>query len=75
MEWIECFRNYKRAYRAHALERMVVRDITFTDLDEAFNNLAVIETYPQDIPYPSCLALGFSKKKNRFISYSRSIKD
>ena len=63
MDWIESFRDYQREYRTHALERMVERNINFTDLDEAITNLEVIETYPDDSPYPSCLALGYTKKR------------
>ena len=63
MNWIECFRNYQRVYRTHALEWMVARNINFTDLDHAFDNLEVIETYPDDSPYSSCLAIGYTKKR------------
>lgn len=63
MDWLKCFKNYERQYRTHALERMIKRNIDFTDIDEITNTLTVIEEYPDDIPYPSCLVLGFTLSK------------
>ena len=63
MDWLKCFRLYKKKYRAHAIERMVSRNIRFSDIDEAAENWVLIEKYSDDTPYPSCLVLGFSKRK------------
>lgn len=61
MDWLNCFKSYRREYRAHALERMVKRHIGFSDIDEIAENLEIIEEYSSDFPYPSCLVLGYNK--------------
>ena len=63
MDWLLCFKNYNKEYRTHALERMIKRKIYFSDIDEIMYGLEVIEEYPDDFPYPSCLVLGFTKSK------------
>lgn len=60
MDWINCFLQYDRIYRTHALERMYQRNISFDELNEIKNNIKVIEEYYDDKPYPSCLVLGFT---------------
>ena len=61
--WIQYFREYRKEFRAHALQKMVERDIDFAEIDEITDNLTVIQEYEDDTPYPSCLVLGFSKAK------------
>ena len=61
MDWLTSIRTYKLEYRTHALERMFKRSIDFSDIDEIIENLEIIEVYPSDNPYPSCLALGYNK--------------
>ncbi len=61
MNWLYCFKEYERKYRSHAIERMFQRDISFEDIDQIYNNVEVIEEYPDDFPFPSCLVLGFNK--------------
>ena len=61
MDWLNCFKSYRREYRAHALERMIKRHIGFSAIDEIVENLEIIEEYPSDFPYPSCLVLGYNK--------------
>lgn len=63
MDWLTCFRTYSREYRTHALERMVKRNIDFFDVDEVVFYLEIVEEYPDDSPYPSCLALGYNKSR------------
>ncbi|MBW8003721.1 MAG: DUF4258 domain-containing protein [Planctomycetes bacterium] len=53
MDWLNCFKSYRRIFRAHALERMVKRNIGFSDIDEITENLEIIEEYPNDFPYPN----------------------
>ncbi len=60
MDCLSCFKSYRRIFRAHALERMVERNIGFSDIDEIAENLEIIEEYPNDFPYPSCLILGYN---------------
>ena len=63
MDWIQCFREYRKEYRAHAIQKLVEREIDFAEIDEIADNLTAIQEYEDDTPYPSCLVLGFSKAK------------
>ncbi len=63
MKWLECFWNFKREYRVHSLERMVEQNISFEELDEVFLDMELVETYPEDTPFPSCLVLGYTKQR------------
>jgi hypothetical protein len=63
MDWIKCLKEYRRVFRAHAIGRMFERDIAYGELFEALENAEVIEEYPNDHPYPSCLILGFTRLK------------
>lgn len=42
----------------HAAERFRERRISIRDIYNAINNGEIIEQYPNDYPYPSCLVLG-----------------
>lgn len=61
MNWIKSYVNYSRIFRAHSLEKLYQRNITFDELKEIENNLQVVEEYKDDKPFPSCLILGFTK--------------
>lgn len=43
---------------AHGLKRMVERGIELTEVKKAILQGEIIEDYPDDYPYPSCLILG-----------------
>ena len=43
---------------AHAAERFRQRGIRISDIRNAVNFGEIIEQYPEDYPYPSCLVLG-----------------
>ena len=45
----------KIEWRKHALERLLERGITRQQVRKAILNGKVIEIYPKDRPYPSCL--------------------
>ncbi|WP_291993330.1 DUF4258 domain-containing protein [Candidatus Accumulibacter sp. ACC003] len=47
-------------YRQHAVRRMFERHISTADVGAAPASGRVIEDYPTDTPYPSCLWLGFA---------------
>lgn len=53
---------------AHAAERYRQRGIKAKDVRVAVENGAIIEKYPDDFPFPSCLILGMMKKVNRCMS-------
>lgn len=44
----------------HALERCRQRGISIPDIENVLLHGEIIEQYPNDYPYPSCLELGFS---------------
>jgi len=46
-------------FRVHALQRMFQRRISEIDVRDVLENGQVIEAYPDDLPYPSRLMLGF----------------
>jgi hypothetical protein len=47
------------AFRVHALERMFERRITVEDVRSVIADGEVIQSYPDDRPYPSRLVLGW----------------
>lgn len=51
---------------AHAAERFRLRNIKAKDIRTAVATGEIIEQYPCDYPYPSCLILGVTKD-NRYI--------
>jgi len=46
-------------FRVHAIERMFERDISEVDIRDVLENGKVIESYPDDAPFPSRLMLGW----------------
>lgn len=53
----------KIKFRFHALSRMFERQISEQDVLQVITDGGVIEDYPSDQPYPSCLRLGFVKDR------------
>ena len=47
-------------YRQHAVTRRFERGISTDDVAAALADGRVIQDYPTDTPYPSCLWLGYS---------------
>lgn len=47
-------------FRLHAVQRMFERAVSKEDVRQALATGKVIETYPDDKPYPSRLMLGWS---------------
>ena len=45
-------------YSGHVLLRMFARAVTTAMVEDVIKNGVVIEDYPADFPYPSCLILG-----------------
>jgi len=50
----------KLAFRTHAIKRMFERRISVSQVRQALASGEVIEDYPNDVPYPSRLVLGWS---------------
>ena len=47
----------------YAAKRLEQRNISLNDIIFCIHEGEIIEQYPDDYPYPSCLILGFSMKK------------
>ena len=45
----------------HYLNMLVKRSISFEDVRSAILSGTIIEQYPDDYPYPSCLILGYAQ--------------
>jgi len=45
----------------HILQRIFRRGISMDDVVDALTNGEIIEQYPSDYPFPSCLVLGYTK--------------
>ena len=54
----------------HSRKRFAERNIKLRDVCEAINTGTIIDEYPEDTPYPSCLILGKSNEKNLHICAS-----
>jgi len=52
-------------YRVHALQHMVEREIPEEAVAEVISRGKVIESYPEDSPYPSRLLLGWVNMGDR----------
>ena len=46
-------------FRAHAIQRMFQRRVSFEDIDKILIDGVTIEEYPDDTPYPSRLVFGW----------------
>lgn len=54
---------------------MFERSISDTDINAAFANGKVIESYPDDTPYPSALILGYANHRPLHIVYADNTTD
>lgn len=59
----DLFINSKIKWSAHCLERMQERDINIDDVRNCIISGEIIENYPDDFPYPSCLVFGYTKNE------------
>ena len=60
LQWY--YDNDKVFITAHAAERFRQRGIKIKDIRNAVKTGEIIEQYPEDYPYPSCLLMGLSVK-------------
>jgi uncharacterized protein DUF4258 len=51
--------NQSLIFRLHALVRMAQRGFDPQDIHKAFEDGKIIENYPDDLPYPSCLVMAW----------------
>lgn len=59
----ELFRGSAIKWSAHCLERMQERDISREDVLVCVDQGEIIEDYPDDYPFPSCLIFGHTIAK------------
>ncbi|MDR2786244.1 MAG: DUF4258 domain-containing protein [Treponema sp.] len=52
----------KLRWTSHVLDRLFQRSISIDDVVTALTNGEIIEHYPTDYPFPSCLVLGLTPK-------------
>lgn len=45
---------------SHIQQRMLQRGVSYSEVKQALMNGEIIEDYPDDYPYPSCLVLGIT---------------
>jgi hypothetical protein len=57
----------------HSRKRFAERNIKLSDVCEVINSGTIIEEYPDDFPYPSCLILG--KSNGRSLHVCASLND
>lgn len=57
-------------FRIHALQQMVLRHISRDDVVEIISSGELIESYPDDVPYPSYLMMGLVKKRTLHVVIS-----
>jgi hypothetical protein len=60
---IKLTKENKIKWRGHMLVRMQQRKIYVKDIKTCILNGIIIEDYPDDYPYPSCLILGYKDTK------------
>jgi hypothetical protein len=58
-----CEQNSVR-WTSHALQRLFQRGISTDDVKRVLTTGEIIEQYPSDYPFPSCLALGNTEAGN-----------
>lgn len=56
---VDVTQKQKLIFRLHALSRMAQRGFEPTDIRYVLNNGRIIEQYPEDFPYPSCLVMSW----------------
>lgn len=59
---IKILNTNKIIWREHVLERMLERNIKRADIKHCLSNGEIIEEYPKDYPFPSCLVFGTTIK-------------
>ena len=55
--------NGKIEVTGHMLQCLAQRHISFAEVKEVIMNGEIIEDYPDDFPYPSCLVFGYTVKR------------
>jgi hypothetical protein len=59
-------KNRSLRWTSHILKRIFQRGIRMDDVENALTNGEIIEQYPSDYPFPSCLVLGILRQDCRY---------
>ncbi len=59
----ECIKSGKYEWRQHTINRIIERGITREEVIKVIMDGEIIEDYPEDKPFPSCLLLSLTKGK------------
>ena len=63
LELRRLYKNDMVFLTSHCSLRLEQRGISEDDIESALNNGEIIEQYPEDYPWPSCLILGCSDNR------------
>lgn len=67
---ISNFNSLTIMWQKHALQRMLERSVTRSEVKTAIQNGKIIEEYPEDYPYPSCLVAYINETKPLHVVFS-----
>jgi hypothetical protein len=59
----DLYRSKRIKWSVHCVERLQERDISIDDVENCIKCGEIIEDYPDDFPYPSCLIFGYDTKQ------------
>lgn len=63
-------------WTVHAMQRLIQRNISQDEVIEAIQSGEIVEQYPNDYPYPSCLVLGITiAGKHLHVVCGRGVKE
>ena len=62
-------------YRQHAIKRMHERGITEDEVEQAIANGAIIESYPNDMPFAGALLLGMAGARAIHVVYADDVQE
>ena len=61
---LRLYKDSSLRWTSHILERLFQRNIRIDDVKSVLLNGEIIEQYPTDYPFPSCLILGYTISGN-----------
>ena len=67
--------EFRLVYRQHAVKRMHERCIAEDEVEHAIDSGTVIESYLNDMPYPSALLLGYAGIKAIHVVYADDVEE
>ena len=62
-------------FRVHAIQRMYQRDVSEPEVRNVITTGEVVEDYPDDVPYPSRLVLGWHGTRPLHVVVADNVED